>query len=240
MAPLYEKTGRKDEALVWKKRPKAVKEALEAGHDAAKKAEWATARGHLEKARDLGGESTTPFELLDLAMVLYKLGDTAAYFETCESYAKRFGDSKDPRALRLASFMYFGLPSGPDAEVRRQVLAMARRSVELVHPAERAYLLGALALGLAEYRAGDPAAAVKWLEIAQWGTCFCPVRAHAYHALVAVRLGKPGEAAAQLKTAEEQFTEQAARASAHWSGIVASEMALEEARSTIRGNNSKE
>ena len=214
---------------------RAAQADLKAGEQLARTSQWAEARRHFETAMEAAGDLVAPSDLGNFALVLYKLGETDAYFQVCEDYVRRFQLSDDPWELRLASRLYFGLPSAPDDPLPNQVLGMARRSIEGSDEESSDYPFGALALGLAEYRTGDAAKAVEWLEIAQEGPEFCRIPAHAYRALAAARLGRTEDASEHLKKAEEH----AARLlpiksrSSNWKGVVLSEMALEEARSVL-------
>ena len=174
---------------------------------------------------------------MSYAIVLAHLGDYEQYREHSETCVRlvQQSQSNDPRQLRLATRVYFGVSLSPNSRFQDEALMMARRSMETVRPGSSAYRFGALSLGMAEYRVGHAAEAIKSLEIAEESNPFGQAPAHAYHALAAVKLGQTELAAEQLAKAEElveQIRETGA-ASSNWVVFGLVEMAVEEARAAV-------
>ncbi|YCM45744.1 protein kinase [Verrucomicrobiaceae bacterium 227] len=137
--------------------PKAAKRLV----DSALLAEdWAQAQEILEEFV-AGEEEDASSDWLKLAALHLKTGDQKAYEDLCRQMLDRFKGANDTIALErtVKACSVWALPE----EMRKEVLALAKRLPEDGQNAS----WNVLARGMAEYRAGDHAEAIKWLTVSE-------------------------------------------------------------------------
>jgi tetratricopeptide (TPR) repeat protein len=130
-------------------------------------------------------------------------GDLEGYRRTCRGIPERFGDTDQPQTAERTANACLLLPDALDAADFDRVQKLAQRAVAGTEK-DRFYRYVVLVKGLADYRAGRHADAVKWLQRfapnpggVHWDATAFAVLAMAQHGL-----GRAEEAQASLAKAK--------------------------------------
>ena len=100
---------------------------------------------------------------LSMAPLYLALGDYEAYRRHCARMLDRFGASSDPSELERTAKAGLLVPP-PSSEEAARLRSLAATAFEHAGPKHPYYDWYRLALGLADYRAGDPDAALEVLD----------------------------------------------------------------------------
>ena len=150
---------------------KGARSYLGIGIASGARGEWSAALGALRRAvegpsapgEDSARNADESLAWLYLAVLELEHGDRVAYRRHCRRMLDRFGTSHDPFELERTAKAGLLVPP-PSPEEAARLRAMARAAVERAGPDHQFLPWYLLALGLAEYRAGDPGAAKKALD----------------------------------------------------------------------------
>jgi Leucine-rich repeat (LRR) protein/Flp pilus assembly protein TadD len=208
-------------------------DALQA-HAHARASRWPEARRGFEQAIRLHAEDHDNY--YRLAVILAQMQDREAYRAHCHALIELTGKSKKPEEMERTAKACSVLPLG-DSD-RAAVLRLAKSAAS--NETHQYILYFRFAQGLAQYRAGDYAAADTTLsELAKTEI----KNLNAVHrvcvlAMAQQRLGKASEAQATLALAETRAAEQLPKAGTRdlgnlWNDVIVARMLLKEARELI-------
>ncbi len=202
--------------------------------------EWANVLADLRRVFELGGggrgEPSDPISEPSLAwlyraVIEVEFGDRDAYREHCRRMVHRFeGSTNAPQLERTAKAGLLDPPASW-AETAR-LRSLARSAVERAGPDDSFLPMYLLALGLAEYRAGDFNAALKVLDrpLASGGPAAVSVQAMAL-----ARTGRTHAAQDRLSQAERLLAEQLpTMAAPDWPDRLIARRLVREAAALIR------
>ena len=216
---------------------------LQTGRASGDRGEWAAALADLRRVFELGGggrgETSDPITdpsmaWLNRAVLEVEFGDRGAYREHCRRMVERFEGSTNAGELeRTAKAGLFDPP--PSWEEAARLRSLARSAVERAGPDDpyRSWYL--LALGLAEYRAGDFDAALKVLDRHQAPGGAAVIMAASVQAMAVARKGQSQAAQGRLAQAERLLAEQVpTMAAPDWDNRLIARRLVREAAALIR------
>ncbi len=183
--------------------PKSAEAQNHLGEALARLGCWDEAAAAIDKAADL--DPTNHMYLYQAAPLHLRAGDVAGYRRLSRTMLDRFQEAKEPIvADRTAKTCSLAPGSVPDFD---RVQKLADRIVKGTEK-DAAYRAFVLVKGLAEYRAGRQAEALKWLErFGPHADGSQDVVAFAVRAMAQHRLGQKEQAGAALKSAQAIFAE---------------------------------
>jgi tetratricopeptide (TPR) repeat protein len=182
--------------------PKCVDAYVNLGVSHAQLGRWKEAAAAFDRALEL---DPTDHERWCQASALHLgAGDLESYRRVCYQLVKRFGDTDDPVIAERTAKACLMLPDTLSAAEFDRVQKLAERAVTTTegHPFYQGFIF---AKGLADYRAGRHADAVKWLERFAPNADGGPFDASAFAVLAMAQHQRPGrteEAAAALAKAK--------------------------------------
>jgi eukaryotic-like serine/threonine-protein kinase len=166
---------------------------------------WEKAAGTFDRATDL--EPTNRDRAMYAAALHAAAGNLAGYRRTCAQMVKQFGEATDAQTAERTAKACLLMPDVLSADDFDRVQRLAERAVTGTEK-HGYYGYFAMAKGLADYRAGRYAEAIKWMQLAtpnvngtHWDATKFAVIAMAQHGL-----GHADEAAAALASAEAILT----------------------------------